>query len=218
MLLTQEVLQELKHGSYKASIPDFYSLATVIENNPWHVRQPVLDHSLLSAHKLLQLLGASFLPAGSHSTFRGYFERQIDDVSRLELFKIAVLLHDIGKLTTLVVQPDGSTWCPGHAAKGADMVPDEVTLFDLTTKQTTYVAEVVRYHMVPFELLGAALETGDVKTNTDMIKATAPDLFPELLLLAYADMSGCILAHETEPNYEARADIIRDELSSFFAS
>ncbi|MGI0134658.1 MAG: hypothetical protein ACREBW_06855, partial [Candidatus Micrarchaeaceae archaeon] len=68
---------------------------------------------MLSAEKLLQLLTTPFLAAGPRSALTSYFDQSLAGSSRLELFKIAVLFHDIGKLKVLKIQPDGSTWCPG---------------------------------------------------------------------------------------------------------
>lgn len=75
---------------------------------------------------------------------------------RTPLLVWAVLLHDIGKPETLIVDeaPDGTPrWrTPNHAPVGAAMVPDILRRFKESRAMTEAVAEAVRYHMQFVEL------------------------------------------------------------------
>ncbi len=218
LTVTNDTIAELRDGRYRHEIPDFYTLKNIVENNAWHLSQPVLDHSLVSAEKLLEIMSSNTLLSGMRSSFDSYLAQDIDGVSKSELFKIAVLLHDIGKITTLDVHADGTTWCPGHAEVGAGLVPRYMSLFGLTHTQETYISQIVRFHMVPFEQLGAALDDGDVASHLAEIARQLPGGYPELLVLAYADMSGCVLPAETVGNYQARVSIIKRALKDILSS
>lgn len=218
MQITEGSIQTLRQGTFRKEMPDFYRLQEIVENNAWHSHQPVLDHSLLSAERLLQILTSKQIPIEARSALEAYLGRQIGGLPRRELLKIAVLLHDIGKITTLEIQPDGTTWCPGHAEVGATLVPAYAGVFGMTAAQLAYVERIVRFHMVPFEKLGDALDDGNNAKHLDEIKQIASDYYPELLLLAYADMSGCELPPETITNYEARVAIIKQALNDYFSA
>lgn len=218
MPITTPTIQALRNGDYRTQLPDFYRLKDIVENNAWHLQQPVLDHSLLSAEKLLQIMTSQEIPLEARSAFEGYLSADLDGVPKEELFKISVLLHDIGKITTLEIQPNGSTWCPGHAEVGATLIPAYAGAFGMSAAQQAYVEQVVRFHMVPFEKLGDALADGDTPKHLDEIKQVARDYYPELLVLAYADMSGCELPTETVGNYESRVRIIKQALQDHFAA
>ena len=212
--ITHQFIQKLAKKTHTQNFPDFYQLDQIIENNPWHMNQSVLQHSLASAEKLLNILSSHILPKG----FDNHVSKKIDGVTKKELFKIAVLLHDLGKVKTREIQPDGSTWCPGHAATGAKMVRDNTKLFNLTDKQIDYISRIIHFHMVPFEELGKALQTSNTQEYLDQIKKPAEDIYPELLVLAYADMSGCILPEQTIPDFRKRINIIHQALVDFFSS
>ena len=63
----------------------------------------------------------------------------------------AVLLHDIGKPKTLIVEtkPDGSPWyrTPSHAAVGARMVEPILRRFKASNERIERITTAVRYHM-----------------------------------------------------------------------
>lgn len=216
--ITNNAIQSLRSGTYRTEMPDFYRLKGIVENNAWHLHQPVLDHSLLSAERLLQIMTSKQIPLESRSALVAYLAQDLDGMPKDVLFKIAVLLHDIGKITTLEIQPDGSTWCPGHAEVGAVLVSAYADIFGMTATQVAYVERIVRFHMVPFEKLGDALADGNSALHLDEIKRIDADHYPELLMLAYADMSGCELPPETVANYESRVDIIKNALDNYFSA
>jgi len=71
---------------------------------------------------------------------------------RMALLKVAVLLHNAGKATTLSRDDDGAIHFYGHGAKGAEAAKDALEQLRLSARGVARVTRIVRAHLRPGQL------------------------------------------------------------------
>ena len=165
----------LETGEFKDVFPDFYKLQNVIENNAWHRRQSVFDHSL----KALQ-------------AFDGYFAKNIErkkNFIHYDLLRIAVLFHDIGKLKALY-EEGGKTAAPSHGPIGGWLIGPMLQKAGFSNDEVMYIASLVTDHILVCDLLELSVNLKD-ESIVEMLKTHRPETWRDLLFVAYADILGC---------------------------
>ncbi len=90
--------------------------------------------------------------SNSEALVRRMQEPVMGDHARYALFKLAALLHDIGKPATQQQKSDGRITFYDHPEVGAEIVVQIARRLRLGRDATTYVALVVREHMRPGQL------------------------------------------------------------------
>jgi poly(A) polymerase len=71
---------------------------------------------------------------------------------RLQLIKIAALLHDPGKAVTARVLADGQVDFPGHPGAGLEYVGEFARRFKISKTEEAYLKNIVGNHMYPLSL------------------------------------------------------------------
>jgi poly(A) polymerase/tRNA nucleotidyltransferase (CCA-adding enzyme) len=114
-------------------------------------------------------------------------ERMAQDVTgghrRYAVFKLAALLHDVGKPATKQTYPDGRITFYDHQIVGAEMVSQIGRRLRLGREATTYIQLIVREHMRPHQLhaLGPELSRRAVYRLLRDTGAAAPDVLVHAL-------------------------------------
>lgn len=152
--------------------PEMKSLADVPQDPIYHAEGDVLTHTKMVLDCLMLDEEWRMLPLEA----------------RAELW-IAALLHDIGKKTTTVIEPDGRIISPGHSRAGAQMARYIIYTHPelcIPMKSRERIVNMIRYHGLPVWLL----EKDHPKH--DAIMASQQVTMHHLYLLAKNDMKGRI--------------------------
>jgi poly(A) polymerase len=82
-------------------------------------------------------------------------EKLVDERSRSVLLKLAALLHDAGKASTISIDDDGRIRFFGHAQEGARVAARVLRRLHFGTREVRLVQLAVRNHMRPLHLAKA---------------------------------------------------------------
>jgi len=203
--LTTDMLREKK---YLSVLPEYYSLESVVENNPWHDHQNVLDHVIKVYAAIEQLLKFEERADSQKTFLHSYFSRTIGNHSKKEILCGAALLHDIAKIDTLVTTIDGSSYCPGHELIGAGRVHKFSERLMLDAIATGYVERIVRYHGFISEIVNYILLYGNKQKYFELFSETVGDVALELVLHMQADIHGCDLERLDKTGFDQRIEIL----------
>ena len=128
-----------------------------VTQNEWH-HLDVFEHSLLSLEKLETLLQLQ-TPYPWWSDFTSYLAEYISG-SRgyMQLLKFGCLLHDIGKIPCREVALDtGKVSFHRHEVEGGRLIKQICERFRLSSKELSYLQNLVKNHMRPGVILQQGL-------------------------------------------------------------
>jgi poly(A) polymerase len=154
-----------------------------VEQNPYH-HLDVFGHSMetVKAFGVISADPESFWGEQGNET-AVYLARPL----RRALIMTAALLHDLGKPPTCRVREPGWATFYRHDLEGADMARAACRSLGLAKSETGVVAHLVREHMRPFFLMGAARKGQLTKRAVRRLLVAAGDHLPGLMSLALAD-------------------------------
>ena len=118
---------------------------------------------------------------------------------------LTALMHDLGKITTTTIEPDGRIRSIGHEKQTA-LVKQALGRITNAVKLTAYVVNMTEFHMQPNIL--AAQHSGQKAFNRLFDRSVCPD---DLLLVAKADRMGRL----DPPPYEETAALLREKLAVY---
>lgn len=195
MITKQLTIERIKNGAFRDVFPELYELRKIVENTGWHLEQNVFDHSVAA------------LQALDEYTVKRLELRD----ENYELLRVAVLVHDIGKLKAFYRDSNGQTSAPSHAQVGHWLVAPILLRLEFAEHETDYIASLVGDHILACDLLELSVKTGE-KEYVEILKTERPHTWRELLLVAYADMQGCNANSEIKKEINARSSLINTAL------
>lgn len=218
LTLSQLTAQNLRDGLFKRELPEYYRLANFIENNPWHLQQDVLTHSLKVMAGLEKVLQFEFLAPQQRQSAISYCSAKIDGtVSRVDRLRAVVLLHDISKSFVLTKLPDGTTQCPGHEFLSAALVSDYAERLSLSKKLEKQVRGMILLHGTISEVLNLELAHQKNGQFITLFERLAPDTTNDLLFFIYADILGSNLEEAMPSAFADRINLLQTWLSERFS-
>ncbi|WP_072917340.1 CCA tRNA nucleotidyltransferase [Desulforamulus aeronauticus] len=113
--------------------------------------------------------------------------------NRLQVLKLASLLHDVGKPDTAVTQPSGRISFHGHSLAGLPYAHALADILKLSNPERDYLLHLVRYHMQPLHHY-TARDHSDLATYR--LFRTLGYASLDLLLLSLADLTATLTAGE----------------------
>jgi putative nucleotidyltransferase with HDIG domain len=198
--LSEFTIEKIKNREFEKTIPELYELESVIQNNPWHDNDSVLNHTLSVVTELNKLLG------NISDEIKKYLNGKIVNYSRKELLILAGILHDIGKKEVL----EDPVFL-GHEKIGAEKLRNILPRFDLTEKEREFAIKIVRNH--DFIHAISRLEDADIKWSE--FKKQNPDIFIEIALLTKADILGSQLKNNMPAEFDFRIDFVSKIIDSY---
>lgn len=204
--LPELTIEKIKNREFEKLIPELYELVEIIENNPWHNNDNVLNHTISVLVELEQLLQRL------NDRIKVYLEKKINTHSRKELLFLVTLFHDIGKKKTYKREKD-ITRCPGHEEEGAVKLKTIIPRFDLSESEKKFVVEIVRNHGIIHEILNYPEENPEKKTEE--FKEKYSDIFLEIILLAIADMLASQLRDNNSEDFKFRIGFLNKIINSY---
>jgi hypothetical protein len=206
--ISEVTSKSLRDKIYSDSFPEYYKLASVTENGLWHGNQNVLDHVISVYAGLERVLGFEDLKDGQKDVLKKYLSEIIGNQTRLNILKVATLLHDIAKTDVLVKRPDGTAGCPGHEFIAAGRVKNFAKRFVLDNKAESYVERIVRFHGFISEILNLMIANKDKEKYFRIFNETVNDIAIELTLLMHADLLGCDLERNDKKGFDDRIALL----------
>lgn len=153
----EEVTQKL------LSHPYFEKAKHVKELGPGHPEDSVFIHLTQTSDVVRQKVSGDFIQnPDAKKLFLEVMNKDIDGNPYKEVAVVVGLVHDIGKILSYtengevfpmsIIKPNTETsYSPNHAKYGADLVKELLAELGLSEKVVTYIAEVVRVHMMIFD-------------------------------------------------------------------
>lgn len=173
-------------------LPEYYELKAVVESQPWHDHQTVFDHSLKSAVALETIIRFEQLPEPASTALTNYLAQKYENHSRLQVLRLATLLHDAGKLISLQHDPQGNTSSPSHGVLGAWVARPLVDKFAMADSEKQVVLDLITNHLVATDLIEMSVANNtSAQKVVELLQAHRPDIAVELVVLGYADWLGC---------------------------
>ncbi len=204
--------EKIENEEYKDSIPEFYTLTSVVENIPWHLNQSVFNHLVSSFKAMTDIINGEVindLSPESVKSIRNYLNEDIDSLPISELLKLAALLHDVGKDKTIQHLPNGSTICPGHEAESANRIPEYARVFGLTEDQEKFLHQLVANHDYVHQAVAKTRESDSADENIKLLKEQLGEKYIAICLLSLADMQGGDLRKSNPEEFEKYQEILK---------
>lgn len=149
------------------------------------------DHSINALEEFENMLRQeNFLPIHLNKSIIEYLDTNLDsNLKKLQILKLGVFLHDIGKPKSRTVDSTGRAHFKGHEKTGAEIGYKLGEELGLTAQETDLLRKYIKNHMVLLALF---------KSN-DMSEAKLFEVFDKLgedtigiILLGYADIIATI--------------------------
>jgi hypothetical protein len=200
--------QSLRDKKYLHLLPEVYALEHTIENNLWHHNQNVLDHCIAVFEGLEIQFQYRNIPHNQSQTLQKYFAKSIGNISRKEILKICVLLHDIAKPDTIITAKDGTNRCIGHELIASGRVALFADRFDLKKISQQYIERIILYHGLISDILTLIIEYGKKDQYLKIFHDTVGDIEIDLIFHMKADLLGSNLEKADKKAYRDRMDIL----------
>jgi putative nucleotidyltransferase with HDIG domain len=146
------ILREAAAWSVIATLlPETTPMAATTQSAPH--RFTVWEHSLRAVEALEALLADLRLLAPHHERLAAHLGESLGGgLTRREVLKLAVLLHDVGKPETRSVDPDGRVRFSGHDRVGAERVAAIAARVRWPGHAAQVLERLVRQHLRPMHL------------------------------------------------------------------
>ena len=194
----------LVSGKLRDLVPELYLMQDAIEDNDWHPEESVFDHTL----SVMGSLEKTFLVLTGPLKRR--MKQEIDNNSRKILLKIAAIFHDIAKPETLT--KEYPTRCVGHEKIGAEKARNILRHFDLSHAELEIIVEIIRNHMTMHYIL----EPGNPNFQKEFVafkNRFLNTIYPELILLVFADTINSGLRKTNPKEFKYRIDFLKKEIA-----
>lgn len=183
-----------------SDLPEFYELKKVVENNIWH-NESVFNHTI----KILSLYESALFDKTDNDflsrSLKKILSEKIDSVSKIDLFKLVILFHDISKIDTIILDRFGLTCCPEHEEAGCLKTKFILDRFALSDCCKEYILTIIKYHGIPHVILD------NIKEAESLLKERSKiffGIYPDLLLFCLLDTMGSHLKITDPENYNNR--------------
>jgi hypothetical protein len=158
----------------------------------------VLDHTKMVFLNMMDIVPdeASFLEKG-----------------KLFRLKLAIFLHDFGKLHTLSINDDGSTTCAGHEVVSYNKVLENNFLdrFSITEEGKVWILNFIKKHADLHILFD---ESDNVLRDAFLsFKKDNPGSYMETLIFSIADLKGTHFKEHNKEEYDRRINFLEKLLS-----
>ncbi len=203
LLITQN---NIRSGKLTALIPEFYNLKSVVENNDWHHKENVFDHTL----SVLKNLDKTLLNLNKGT--KQFLNEKVGTINRKNLLRVATLFHDIAKKETLVKNIN-STLCPNHESKGSLKTKEILKRFNLSDKENKFILSIVKNHGLIHRILPPENQNFR-KEFANFKKRFFHNIYSELILLAFADTAGSYLKKTHPAEFKSRISFYKKEINN----
>lgn len=173
-------------SALRTVLPEIEPMAATAQSPPH--RFPVWEHSLRALEALEALLGDLALLRPHDARVRDHLAAALGSgLTRREVLKVAVLLHDVAKPETRTVDPDGRVRFLGHDRLGAERAEAVARRLRWPTRAALVLGRLVRHHLRPAHL--GALPAVSRRAYYRFFRDLGEEV-PDLVCLTIADAAG----------------------------
>lgn len=196
----------IRSGKSANLMPEFYELKNIVENNGWHYKENVFDHTLSVLDNLEKTL------RNLNKKTKQFLNKKVDSITRKNLLKVAALFHDIAKKETIIGNRQ-STFCPDHEGKSSIKAKIILRRFKLSNKELKFVLDIVKSH----GLIHRILLPDNQNFQNEFVsfkKRFSYSIYPELILLAFVDTAGSYLIKTNPQEFKYRISFYKKEIKN----
>lgn len=204
--------KNLSLNLFLQELSEFYSLADVLENNDWH-HESVLQHTLdflKEYEKYINEISEDGIIL--KNVVSKLLSEKIGGCLKLDLFKLVILFHDIGKREVIVLDASGKTSCPQHDEKSVEIATLLLPVFNISQEAQNYVLRMIKHHSRPHFLLDN-LETCD-SGFTDLRSYLGKD-YIDLLFFCFLDTKVSRLKKNNQKSYLSRINFYSQAINNW---
>ncbi|MFA6989979.1 MAG: HD domain-containing protein, partial [Candidatus Gastranaerophilaceae bacterium] len=176
---TSQNIKKLKNIGILYLIFPEMELQTKIPPNIHH-HLWLIDHSIETIRQFEQI--KSTLPSW---VIEKLYSEQTSGLKIISLFKLACLLHDLGKPTTWEIDNEGRHRFIKHDEVGANIAEKMLKKLKFSKNQIKYISKLIKYHVYPSQLLRLD-EIPSEKAINRMFRKLEEEA-PDVIVLAMAD-------------------------------
>ena len=167
-------------------------------------------HSIESLKELESLLKE----LSKNKRIKEYLNEKIrEDRRRIDILKLATLLHDIGKGPAYFVDNDGKIRFTGHEKLGREMFDDIALQLKLSRKESMMISEMIYYHLRPGCLIECINESKKAKFR--YFRDTSLEAV-SIMLLSIADKSATCGELSDSDDIANHKKILLDLIEEYF--
>lgn len=204
--LSEFTIEKIKNREFEKDIPELYALENVIENNPWHSDDSVLNHTISVIAELNNLFDTV------NNKIKDHLNQKIKNYSRKELLSLATVFHDIAKKETFAIE-NNITETVGHEEMGSEKLRNIVPRFGLSEDEIEFISKIVKNHKFIHDI--SNLPRQEASEKWERLKKENSDIFLELVLLGKADMLGSQLKKNMPEEFAFRISFIDKVIDSY---
>ncbi|MFH1971676.1 MAG: HD domain-containing protein [Patescibacteria group bacterium] len=212
--ITSLTFKNIKSGQFKNNLPEVYDLKKVVEDNAWHKKQDVFEHTMAVLKQLEGLLDLKIFTSKKRKLLQKQLGTKVGNHTKKDLLVVSTLLHDIAKPVTAIKDKNGVVRCPGHELIGSTMIEKFSLRFNLNKKDEEFVKRLVFSHGYIVEILNQIMNKGNKKFYLASYKKVVGNIYYELLLLFYSDLLGSDLKELNPSEFRTRQSLILDFLQN----
>lgn len=178
-----------------------------IYNQKWYMqwdfhKWDVLDHT---KHVLKNFISLCDKFALKVPWLQKYMDSKIDEVSIQSLTNIALIYHDAGKK----IMKETTWYMRWHAAYTIEHQWNDIAKrYQLTPKQSNFIASIITYHDIPPEKIDTDIATILQKLNA----------YPAFLLVTLSDIMATMWTAIKQEWIDARSEYVFNSLEKHFSS
>lgn len=202
--------KNFKAGKFKKVFPEVYALKKVVEDNAWHKKQDVFEHTIAVLNQLERLLKMKMFDSRKNKLLRNHLNENVGNHTREELLIVSTLFHDIAKPVTAIKDKHGIVRCPGHELFGSAIIEKFSPLLGLNKKDEEFVKRIICSHGFIVEAQNQIIDKGNKTYFMDNYKRAVGNIYYELLMLFYSDLLGSDLKKLNPQEFKTRQNLILD--------
>jgi len=173
------------------SLPEIKILKDNFEKNGWH-EETTYEHTLDVLKEYQKFESKGLLPFNKKETGR---------YSNYDLLKVVILLHDIAKPDTKVIDQNKETLFPKHEEFGAEKAKKMLEKLDFREDEIKYITSVIGFHGEPHKRLSDRENYLNLFAD---LKKQISDIFNETVFIAMVDTMGSKLGQKNPEDYGFR--------------
>jgi tRNA nucleotidyltransferase/poly(A) polymerase len=175
--------QMAKSGLLFEILPELTALKGCYQNE--HHKHDVLDHSLAAYSQLETLLNDRNI----NPEMSDFLNRDMDK-ERSALLKCSILLHDIGKPSSLTIGNDSKIHFFGHDKIGAEIAKQISIRLKFSNNEANYIDFIIRNHIAALHLYNSGIKNPPSNKSLTRFFIKCGDMTPDILLHTIADIKG----------------------------
>ncbi len=199
----EEAVEKIKNNK------SFLRLKKVIEDNSYHNKEPVYNHSIKTYNIAQREIAATFISnAEAKEKFNNYINQEISGIKKKDLMMIFALTHDIGKMIVFddngekfhINQKieEGTTLANGHDYWGSLIIESVLENTNLSKDAIEFLSKCIRLHNT-FNSCWRQYKNLGANRVLEEMKRVSENIHVELIFNGYCDCYSALPFQEAIP-------------------